>query len=514
MDDDIGLGLIAAQKRSTEMTTGTNEEVTPARANTILSEVTGGRMGAAEDDVFDVIVIGAGSTGTNVAGYARDNDLSVAIVEAGLVGGECSYWACMPSKALLGPIHAIASANRISGAAAAVDESIDVDAVFARRDEFASEFDDAAQVAWLDSTGAILFRGRGRLSGERRVDVTDGEGATRHLRAEQGVVIATGSRPAKPPIAGLSETKVWTNREATTVSEVPERLIVLGGGVVGCELAQAFRGLGSRVTIVEQADRILDNFDQAVSELVAAEMQQRGINLLTDAETESISRTGPVGEGPVRVVMADGGTIEADELLVATGRRFNTDDLGLESVGLDVDGPLEVDDLLRVAGVDGGWLYAAGDVNGRALLTHQGKYQARCVGDTLAGRETRAFADGQAVPQVVFTDPEIAAVGINKTEAKAHSSLRTVDVSMDSVAASSLAGNSTGLATLVVDEDRDVVVGASFVGESAGELLHAATIAIVGEVPLERLWHTVPAFPTMSEIWLRLLEADRGYGSG
>ena len=457
---------------------------------------------------YDVIVIGAGSTGTNAAGYARDNGLSVAVIESRLVGGECSYYACMPSKALLGPPNALAAARRLPGAAGAVDGSIDAAAVFERRDEFTSHMDDEGQADWLASVGAELIRGRGRLAGGRRVDVSAADGSVRTLTARRGVVIATGSRPSLPPIDGLAEADPWTNREATTTEEVPPRLAVLGGGVVGCELAQAFARLGSQVTIIERGERILANYDSWVSELVAASLEDDGIVVRVGADAESVRRE--PGGGHVRLTLDDGTDIEADQLLVAVGRTFNVDDIGLDTIGIDGDGPLEVDDQLRVTDVDGDWLFAIGDVNGRALLTHQGKYQARCVGDILGGRERMAFADHVAVPQVVFTDPQVAAVGVAPSEAAVDPSLRTASVTLDSVAGVSLSGDTKGRAELVIDDDRDVVVGALFVGADVAEVLHAATVAIVGEVPIDRLWHAVPAFPTVSEVWLRLLEADRG----
>lgn len=456
---------------------------------------------------FDVIVIGAGSTGTNVAGYARDNDLTVAIVEDHLVGGECSYYACIPSKALLGPPNALAAARRLAGADAAASGAIDAAAVLARRDEFISDLDDDGQADWVSSVGAELVRGKGRLAGQRRVDVEGADGKTRHLEAARGVVIASGSRPAVPPIDGLADAKAWTNREATTASQIPARLAVLGGGVVGCEMAQAYRRLGAEVTIVEASERILSNYDAWVSEILASAFDDDGITMLVGAKATEVRRD---GDGSVVVTLDSGDTVEADELLVATGRTFNTDDLGLETVGLEAGGPLATDDLLRVADVDGEWLYAAGDVNGRALLTHQGKYQARCVGDTLAGRAVTASADHGAVPQVVFTDPEVAAVGVSCEEAESDNGLRTVSVEIASVAGTKMTGQTRGRAALVIDDARNVVVGATLVGPDVGEVLHSATVAIVGEVPVDKLWHCVPAFPTVSEVWLRLLEADRG----
>jgi len=461
----------------------------------------------AATDHFDVIVIGAGSTGTNVAGYARDNGLSVAIVEQELVGGECSYWACMPSKALLGPPNAVAAARRLPGAAAAVSGSIDVAAVLDRRDDFISHLDDASQIDWVESIGAELIKGRGRIVGVLAVEVTDEAGSVRRLSAERGVVVATGSSPAFPPIEGLADVGAWDNRDVTTADEVPARLAVLGGGVVGCEMAQAYSRLGADVTIIERGDRILSTFDPWVSDLLSEAFDDDGIHLRISAEATKVHRR---ASGDVVIALDDGTDIVADELLVATGRTANTAGLGLESVGIEPDGSLDVDDELKVTAIAEGWLYAAGDVNGRALLTHQGKYQARCIGDTLAGRGTRAIADHGAVPQVVFTDPEIASVGTSGLDAAGDDGLRTVSVDMSSVAGASLTGDSGGRAALVIDDARDLVVGAHFVGPNVGELLHSATVAIVGAVPLATLWHAVPAYPTVSEVWLRLLEADRG----
>lgn len=460
---------------------------------------------------YDVIVIGAGSTGTNAAWYARENGLSCVVVEDELVGGECSYWACMPSKALLGPPQAVAAARRLPGAAAAVTDDVDAGAVLSRRDAFNSGLDDEGQVDWMDSIGADLIRGRGRLAGERTVEVSSGDGSRQTLHARRGVVVATGSRASLPPIDGLRETRVWTNREATSAEKVPARLLVLGGGVVGCEMAQAYHRLGAeQVTIIEMADSILGTYEPWVAELVEQAFDDEGIVISTGATAVKVSRDGP--DGPVTVGLDDGSQMTGDELLVAVGRTFNTDDIGLETVGAEPGGPLEVNDRLRVDGVDGDWLYAAGDVNGRAMLTHQGKYQARLVGDILAGKDRSAWADSKAVPQVMFTDPEVAAVGPTEAQAReAGIEVKTVSYDIAKVAGGALAGDGVvGRAALVIDQARRVVIGATFVGPHVGELLHSATIAVVGEVPIDRLWHAVPSFPTISEVWLRLLEADRG----
>ena len=402
--------------------------------------------------------------------------------------------------------------RRLPGAAEAVSGTIDVDAVLGRRDEFVSDFDDSSQADWVESVGATLVRGRGRLVGERSVDVETPEGGIRHLTARRAVVVATGSRATVPPIDGLESSQPWDNRDVTSASQIPRRLVIIGGGVVGCEMAQAYRRLGAdEVTIVERSDRLLSNYESWVGDLLQDSFEDEDITVQTGAVASRVTRS---QDGSVTISSNVGDVagvdIVADEVLVAVGRTANSDDIGLESGGVVADGFLDVDDRLRVDGVDGEWLYAAGDVNGRALLTHQGKYQARCIGDIVAGRDVEAWADHRAVPQVVFTDPEVAAVGKSALDAAHDSDLDVVTVEMGSVAGVALTGHTIGKASIVIDRSRGVIVGATFVGANVGEILHAATIAIVGQVPVATLWHAVPAFPTVSEIWLRLLEADRG----
>lgn len=323
--------------------------------------------------------------------------------------------------------------------------------------------------------------------------------------------MATGTRAARPPVDGLDEVRAWDNRDVTTAKQIPRRLLVLGGGVVGAEMAQAYRRLGAdQVVVVEAGERLLSRYEPWVGDVLAEVFTDEGITVLTGRRASRVRREGD--SGPVTLVLDDGTELVGDELLVAAGRTYNTDDIGLDTVELPAQGPLEVDDQLRVTAVDGGWLFAAGDVNGRALLTHQGKYQARIVGDVVAGKERSAWADHTAVPQVVFTDPEIAAVGLTEAQARDKGlDVKTVSYATGSVAGGALvAADSRGKAQLVIEEQRRVVVGATFVGPQVGEMLHAATIAIVGQVPIDTLWHAVPAFPTVSEVWLRLPEADRG----
>jgi len=468
----------------------------------------------AESREYDVVVIGAGPTGENVAARAVKGGLSAVMVEVELVGGECSYWACMPSKALLRPMQALRAAQRVGGAREAVTGALDVRAVLARRDYFASNWDDSDQVGWLESAHIDLVRGQGKLAGERRVVVVTRDGPVT-LLANHAVVVATGSASAIPPVPGLADAKPWTTREATSAKEVPPRLAVLGGGVAGCELAQAFDSLGSEVTVLEVAERLLPASEPFASKLVGESMKESGIDVRTGSAIRGVVRTG----GGTVLVTLDDGEVVADEMLVAAGRKPRTADIGLETVGLAPGSWLDVDDTLAVQGMEGRWLYACGDVNHRALLTHQGKYQGRACGDGIAARAKGHFdpapwakfsatADHRAVPSVIFTDPEVGSVGLTEAQAMtAGLKVRVVDYKMGDVSGAAVyADNYNGQARLVVDEDHHVVVGATFVGPEAGELVHAATIAVVGEVPLERLWHAVPSYPTISEIWLRLLE--------
>ena len=460
---------------------------------------------------FDVIVLGAGSAGENAAAVAARQGLSTAIVESELVGGECSYWACMPSKGLLRPGDVQDAASRTPGF---VGGEIDLDEALDRRNALAANWDDAGQVEWLEGAGVTLIRGHGRIAGERVVDVENDDGSVDRLEATKGVIVATGTSASMPPISGLDTVDPWDSRDVTTAKEVPRRLAIIGGGVVGVEMAQAWKTLGAdEVTVIELYDRILAVEEPFAGAELEKSFDRFGIRILKNASTESVRRDGTDGPVTLEIALEDDSrlTIEADEVLVATGRKPNTSDIGLSSVGLEDGEYIEVDDHLVATDVEGDWLYAVGDVNGRSLLTHTGKYQARIAGAHVAGLDTSAWGDTMATPRVIFTNPQIAAVGPTAAAAREGGvDVRTVSYDIGKTAGASTLGRGYhGTCQLVVDAGREVIVGATFIGPLVGELLHSATIAIVGEIPLRTLWHAVPSFPTLSEVWLRLLEAYR-----
>jgi pyruvate/2-oxoglutarate dehydrogenase complex dihydrolipoamide dehydrogenase (E3) component len=462
---------------------------------------------------YDVVVLGGGAAGENVADRAVQGGLSAAIVEVDLLGGACSYWACIPSKALLRPGQALSGARAVAGARQAVTGVLDGPAVLGRRDYWVSNWADDTAVDWARTSGIEVIRGKGTLSGVREVTVRDADGGDLVVRARHAVVIATGSEALIPDIPGMAQLRVWTSKEATSMAEVPRSVTILGGGIVAAEMATAFLSLGSDVHLIARSG-LLAKMEPFCGELLSAALTHRGAHLYLNTGVAHVARD----DDGVRVTMDDGVTVTSEELLVATGRRPGTLEVGLETVGLEPGAFIPTDDSMRVSDLD--WLYAVGDVTGRALLTHQGKYQARAAGDGIVARATgghvsdrpwsafAATADREAVPQVIFTDPEIASVGHTARSAAEHGYVvDVVDYDLGKVSGAGLhADDYRGNARMVVNRDAQVLLGVTFAGPDVGELIHAATVAIVGQVPIDRLWHAVPSFPTMSEIWLRLLE--------
>lgn len=447
----------------------------------------------------DTVVVGAGPAGEVAAGrLAIRGDKRVAIVEGHLIGGECSFYACMPSKALLRPPQALDETRRVPGAAEAVRGDVDVTRALTRRDEVIRHLDDSSQVPWLEDRGVEVVRGWGRLDGDRRVRVGDDV-----LIADDAVVIAVGSGALFPAIPGLAEVGAWSNREVTTASAVPPQLLVLGGGVVGVELAQAWSWYGSRVTLVEAEDRLLPREEPLASDAVRAALERAGVTVELGVKVTGASRS----EERIQLRLEGGRALEGSHLLVAVGRRPLTDELGLETVGLQGSGSIEVDDHMRVPGHP--WLYAIGDVNGRSLLTHSGKYQARIATDCILGEEAVAWADREHAPRVVFTEPNIAAVGLTERQARDRGlEIAVIDLETSGTAGASFYGRGTdGTSRFIVDTAREILVGVTFVGVDVQDFVQAATLAVVAEVPIATIAHVIAPFPTRSELWLKFVEA-------
>lgn len=454
---------------------------------------------------YDLVVIGAGPTGENVAQYAVEGGLTAVLVEHELLGGECSYYACMPSKALLRPVQLVQLAQKLPGVQGI---SLNAQELLRRRDAWVSRYQDASQVSWARSAGIDVARGHGQLAGEKTVKVNAADGSACTLHATGAVVIATGSKPAIPHLyEGLHP---WDNRDVTGVVQVPDTLTIVGGGVVALEAATWMAALGTRVTLLVRGNHLLGALGaevEGLSEVVASALADQGVSLrfgatVVQAEREKARATGlgQIHGGPVTLIFENGEQLVSDEILLATGRTPALDGLGLETIGLTAERAL--------AGETPDWLHFIGDAAGRAMLTHQGKYEARTLGARLAGQAEYKLGRPTPVPQVIFTQPQVAQVGLTGPAAEqAGHTVVTARVDMKEVAGAALLSNlNRGFAELAVDAATGVLLGAVFVGEEATELLHAATIAVTAQLPVKLLRHAVPAYPTASEIWLRLLE--------
>jgi pyruvate/2-oxoglutarate dehydrogenase complex dihydrolipoamide dehydrogenase (E3) component len=473
---------------------------------------------------WDVICIGSGWAGRILAARIVKAGLKAIVVEEELIGGDCPFWACVPSKVLLRSHEALEEASSVGGARERVNaggKDVDAKATFARRDAFVAGWDDTkVLIPMVEATGVALVRGRGRLHGVKTVTVTAHDGTSANITARLAVVLCTGSIPVYPSACtGLKQADPWTPRDATSSNTIPEHLVVIGAGAVGTEMAVAYTNFGSKVTLVSSSAEILPTVDPEAGKIVREQLQKRGVNVKVGTKVVSVRRDAP---DSVVVELSDGSTVHATEILLAAGRTGNPQDLGLDTVGVKPSAQfIDVDESLCVSTTEGGkWLYAAGDVNGRNLLTHTSKYHARIASNAILARSKgseledslwsnyNATADHFATPQVIFSDPVVAQVGLTKAAAKAQGlNTREVAISMFSVGYRIHSDTAPdGRAAWLIDED-STLVGATFVGSGAAEIIHAATVAIVGRMKIDQLAHAIPSFPTISEVYLNLVDA-------